>query len=180
MSSLPKRNYIMNNKINNKILVFHGLNSSIKNKRYDLPFEVIGKDINYENTPFYIIRDEMDKIILKELNNKSNLILLGHSFGAWWARYFAKKYNISALLLNPFLAVDKPNYLENFFPFDSYPPCPLYYYIELGDEQIDFKKYLNLFEKEGNVFTINGGHHRISYPNNILRILNEIINNEII
>lgn len=39
--------------MNHKILVFHGLNSSIKNKRYDLPFEIIGKDIDYENTPFY-------------------------------------------------------------------------------------------------------------------------------
>ena len=43
----------------------------------------------------------------------------------------------------------------------------LFYYIELGDEVLNFRPYLNEIKNEGYVELIEGGHHRIQYPENI-------------
>lgn len=169
-----------------KILIFHGYGSSCENPRYkNLQYDSICQDIDYSSSSWEDVYSIFDSIIIKNLFQKENLILLGHSLGGWWARYFAKKYNLTAILLNPVLYFPIPisinnkeyeNYEKNQIYFDYNSDCELWYYIELGDEVINYSpSLLELIRKEGTVITISGGHHRIQYPEMISYLVNRAI-----
>jgi predicted esterase YcpF (UPF0227 family) len=155
------------------IIIFHGYESSLDSEKYqNLPFESIGINMNY-HLPFYLIKTLFEELIQKHLDRY--MIFLGHSLGGWWARYFAKKYNRSALLLNPVVDINRVNidipnksFYQNTYSLESYPRAEIQYYIELPDEVITYN--FDALEKEGSV-EIGEGNHRIKHKEKISELL---------
>lgn len=155
------------------IIIFHGYESSLDSEKYqNLPFESIGINMNY-HLPFHLIKTLFEELIQKHLDRY--LIFLGHSLGGWWARYFAKKYNRSALLLNPVVDINKVNIdipnkslYKNVYSFEPYPRAEIQYYIELPDDVINYN--FDALEKEGSV-EIGEGNHRIKHKEKISELL---------
>lgn len=155
------------------IIIFHGYESSLASEKYqNLPFESIGIDMNY-HLPFNLIKKLFEELIEKHLDRY--MIFLGHSLGGWWARYFAKKYNRSALLINPVVDIMKVNidipnksFYQHTYSFESFPRAEIQYYIELPDEVINYN--FSMLEKEGSV-EIGEGHHRIKHIEKISELL---------
>lgn len=171
--------------LENKVLVFHGLDSSCGNQRYQhLIFPKIDVDIDHESMTWKEIHDTYKNVIESEMGRGKALIFLGHSLGGWWARYFSKKYNMPAILLNPLVdvymaKVDIPNHSDYranqlaIHPGDS----SLYYYIEMPDEVINYSN-LDSIESEGAV-VLSTGHHRIKHPENINILLKRVVDEEL-
>lgn len=174
-----------------KVIIFHGYGSTILHERYKEireKYSVTGADLDYdigfENVR--VILDELVHSVILDPSEKPliNTILLGHSLGGWWARYFAKMYGLDAVLLNP-LAHNVMNnspilldegYLKATFPFENHPFCQLSYYIEQPDNVINFGPYIEDMRKEGSVEVVNNGSHRIEYPKNIVRLVDNAFN----
>jgi len=169
------------------VVVFHGYESSIEHERYqNIPFEIRGQTIDYSSLSFEEIKTIYNQIIDELIAEKKDIILLGHSLGGWWARYFAKKRKMEALLLNPVLfvedidlSVDKAYYIRNQYPIEYSASTALTYYLEMGDELLNFEPYINDMKKEGRIVSISGGHHRIKYTQNIYDLL-KYISNEVV
>lgn len=160
-----------------KIIIFHGYESNHTKDKYQyLPFPSEGITVDY-NQPFDQTYNQFKELIEKNIDQKYNLIFLGHSLGGWWARHFAKIYHKPCLLLNPVAHIETvklsiPNierYKELQFKFDSYPPAEITYYIETADDLIDFD--WNGMNQEGEVNMVNNGNHRIQYPEKFYEIL---------
>lgn len=155
------------------IIIFHGYESSLDSEKYqNLPFESIGINMNY-HLPFNLIQKLFEELIQKHLDRY--MIFLGHSLGGWWARYFAKKYNRSALLLNPVVDINRVNInipnkslYKNVYSFEPYPRAEIQYYIELPDDVINYN--FDALEKEGSV-EIGEGNHRIKHKEKISELL---------
>jgi predicted esterase YcpF (UPF0227 family) len=97
------------------IIVFHGFGSKIPNSLAKAlihspkisrdNFAVITPQFDYNNqlgTQSYV-----DKMIESYLAQPeiSEVILVGSSFGGFWAHYVAKKYNLKCVLVNPALKI---------------------------------------------------------------------------
>lgn len=91
-----------------KIIYLHGFNSnkdSETGKRIAKPVikgkypEVITLSYNYLNAEKGF--EDINKVILETLKIDSNILLIGTSLGGFWANYFAQKYNLKMILINP-------------------------------------------------------------------------------
>jgi predicted esterase YcpF (UPF0227 family) len=168
------------------VVIFHGYTSSCQNQRYlHLPLQTAGIDIDHDRTDWQQIHDMYSALLAETFQkaDRENVILLGHSLGGWWARYFADKLRLRAVLLNPLVDILATN--TKIPDRDRYLCCQpeigrfagsglLTYYIELPDEVIDYEKTIDLLQRDGRVIIKNGGHHRIRWPENIAEILLDV------
>jgi predicted esterase YcpF (UPF0227 family) len=170
------------------VIFFHGLNSSSKTNKFTAISEpnkvCLSVDHNDPKTNF----ETFDYLVRECLNNYDDVILVGHSFGAFWARLFAKKYNLRALLINPSLwpekligklsskAIDYIASLDN--QHSDLIKGHIIMLIELGDELIDFQTHLDELKSESLVVTWDDGHHRFSRLDEIDKYI-EILRNSL-
>lgn len=169
-----------------KVVIMHGYTSSCQNERYlNLPFATAGVDVEHDQHTWQQVCDIYEKLLVDAGRGfDGRLILLGHSLGGWWARYFARKYDLAAVLLNPLADVhtavgvkipDAAIYAEKQLEMAAWPVRgQLTFYIEQPDDVIDYSKILPELQKEGRVIVKQGGHHRIRWPENIAHMLVEV------
>lgn len=167
----------------------HGYTSSCENERYlGLPFATCGVDVEHDSYTWRQVCDIYEKLLEEARSGfDGRLILLGHSLGGWWARYFARKYDLAAVLLNPLADVrtavgvkipDVAAYAEKQLEMAAWPERgQLTFYTEQPDDVIDYSQILVDLEKEGRVIVKQGGHHRIRWPENIAPMLRETAGN---
>lgn len=174
-----------------RVVIMHGYNSSCQNERYlGLPFATFGGNVLHDQHSWRQVCEIYEKL-LEEAGSgfDGRLILLGHSLGGWWARYFARKYDLAAVLLNPLADIhaivddripDAAAYAEKQLEMASWPERgQLTFYIEQPDDVIDYSKMLPELHKEGRVIVKHDGDHRIKWPENIAPMLLEAARAEI-
>lgn len=168
-----------------KIIIFHGYTSSCANARYqNLPFETIRVDVDHDSYSWQQTHDIYENLIREAMESSdSSLILLGHSLGGWWARYFVKKFDLRAVLLNPLVDVatsevnmrDRNLYADHQADLEKWHGGRIIYYIELPDDVINFASVMPCLKKDGAVIIREGGHHRIRWPEIIPELLRDAV-----
>ncbi len=166
-----------------KVVIMHGYTSSCENERYmGLPFATCGVNVEHDQHTWQQVCDIYEKLLQEaRCGFEGKLILLRHSLGGWWARYFARKYDLAAVLLNPLADIhtaidvkipDAAVYAEKQLEMAARQGRgQLTFYIEQPDETIDYSEILPELQKEGRVIIKQGGHHRIQWPENIASML---------
>ena len=153
------------NTCTSKILFLHGLDSS----RESTNFHAIDAnqkyciDIDYRNLNFQTVADFYRDIIAKIKPE----ILVGHSLGAYWALKMSALCKIPTVIANPSLS---PNFREDYPPIneaDLEHDIAQIAYLELGDEILDMYAVQEQLEPYMIVQALEGGHHRLSSPENI-------------
>lgn len=164
-----------------KILILHGFGSNCSKPRYqNLPLPTLTVDVNHTVQSWDEIFAIYNGILTREFESGNKILLFGHSLGGWWARFFAKTYDLIAVLANPALEpynldLDinrKEVYRSHTFPF-AREKGTLHYYIELGDQNLEFSKDLPAIKSEGSLVTIEGGHHKIQYNDKLREVVGQ-------
>lgn len=164
-----------------QVIIMHGYTSSCENMRYqNLPYETIKVNVDHDKLTWQETYEIYDRLTKDSIANQgSNIILLGHSLGGWWARYFVEKYDLKAVLLNPLVDLkttvtaipDRAEYEKHTTGIGKRQGGSITYYIELPDEVINYQKIIDILHKDGKVIIKQGGHHRIRWPENIPQML---------
>lgn len=182
------------------IIYLHGFNSdgnssTIKEIRKEIPGLV---SISYDYINADTACEQIGSLIEDTLKIDPELILAGTSLGGFWANYFAQKYQLNCLLVNPAIspsvslrkAVEFSPLLnyntgesrefthENAEEYKKYE-VPVEHGINrtivLGknDEVIDYRKSEEKYRNKGRIILTEEGH-RIEDYSRILKILKEI------
>lgn len=164
-----------------RVIIFHGFDSSCENARYqNLPFEIVRVDVDHKKLSWQEVHDIYDNLIMDTIKSwGSNIILLGHSLGGWWARYFVKQYGLKAVLLNPLIDIkttetkipDRDEYEKHMADIKERLSGSITYYIELPDEVIKYEAVIDGLHNDGEVIIKQSGHHRIRWPEIIPQLL---------
>ncbi len=171
--------------VESKVLIFHGFDSSCENPRYqNLPFETVGVNVDHRKLSWQEVYNIYNDLITEASKGAGKIILLGHSLGGWWARYFARKNGLRAVLLNPVVEFhttktaipEREEYEKHKADLKNWHGGRITYYIELPDEVIDYSSVLDDLRKDGQVITRDGGHHRIRWPETIPQLLIDMSN----
>ena len=182
------------------IIYLHGFNSdgnstTIKELRKEIPgllslsYDYINADIAFEQI----------RLLIEDLLKKDpDLIIAGTSLGGFWANYFAQKYHLKCVLVNPALhpsislrkAVAEsplPNYntgelreftfedADTYKKFEVPVKSGIKRIIVLGknDEVIDYRKTEKVYRDKGIIILTEEGH-RIENYGRIIKILKEV------
>ena len=182
------------------IIYLHGFNSdgnstTIKEISKEIPGLL---SISYD----YITADNAFKqiqlLIENRLKKDTNLIIAGTSLGGFWANYFAQKYQLKCVLVNPAIhpsvslrkAVPEsplPNYntgelreftyenAEAYKKFEGPVIAGINRTIVLGknDEVIDYRKTEEKYKDKGEIILTEEGH-RIEDYGRIVKILKDV------
>lgn len=158
-------------KTDSEILFFHGYGSSRNTDKFT---SIVFKNKHAENYDYDLglkkVIEQAEKFVESYLDKTEEIILIGHSMGAFVANYLSKKYNLKALLINPCFIpeVTKPEILDNFnFELSNEKIIVM---IEEDDEVLDYKLLLDkLKNNKGNyeVHIYKGGHHRLARSSEI-------------
>lgn len=181
------------------IIYLHGFNSdenstTIKELRKEIPGLL---SISYDYINAETAFEEIHSLITETLNKDPDLILAGTSLGGFWANYFAQKFQLKCVLVNPALhpshslrkAVPQsplPNYntgelreftFENadaYKKFEVPVTSGIRRTIVLGKngEIIDYRKTVEVFHDKGTIILTDEGH-RIEDHGRIAKILKE-------
>ena len=155
-----------------KILFFHGLDSS----RDSTKFHAINAqekyciNVDYRNLNFETVAQFYHDIIEKINPN----IIVGHSLGGYWALLMSLKYQIPCVVANPSL---QPNFRDDYPAIsdtDLNHDIQQMAYLELGDEILDMHGTKEFLENYMQIQSIEGGHHRLEYPEKINDLILEI------
>jgi predicted esterase YcpF (UPF0227 family) len=123
---------------------------------------------NYEYKTIY---EYIDNFILQHIED--DIILIGNSFGGYWANVFAEKYNIPVVLINP--SIDPKNNIKKYNLSIDYN-----YYIQPSDtinipKQIIIGKYDDICIPDKTVTYFKNRHidfindqHKINIKNYVL------------
>ena len=182
------------------IIYLHGFNSNensttIKELRKEIPGLL---SISYDYVNADIAFEQINSLIANTLNKDPDLILAGTSLGGFWANYFAQKYQLKCVLVNPVLhpsvslrkAVPDsplPNYntgelreftFENADGYKKYEvpvTSGIQRTIVLGknDEVIDYRKTEEVYRNKGKIILTEEGH-RIEEYGRIVKILKDV------
>lgn len=92
------------------LIYLHGFNSSGTGATAKSLKEVYGEhfisfDYDYINPDLAF--EQINGILIECFLNKKEPVLIGSSLGGFWANYFAEKYNIKCVLINPSLSPGK-------------------------------------------------------------------------
>jgi predicted esterase YcpF (UPF0227 family) len=207
----------------NVIVLFHGFGSTyegsgiisyLKNELEEREFEVNGiswpsADFNRAHKKLHLYLSQLIGSRMKEnsyqLDGLMNdeLHLVGHSFGAFWARYFASLYSADSLIMlnpvcKPHIALEKYKGRNDGFKFNDGNPFnvtsadlsyirSLYDQVEQGspdqhaniiltedDEVIDHKLTQKYFNQLPSRILTEGGH-RFSTQSSRISVLNDIL-----
>lgn len=154
-----------------KILFLHGLDSSKESTKFHV-IKAADKyciDVDYRNLSYQSVADfyhEMVQTIKPD-------ILVGHSLGGYWALKMSHAHQVPCVVANPSLA---PSFRDDYpaiCDIDLQHDIPQLAYLELGDEILDMHATQAQLEDYMQIQTIEGGHHRLAYPERV----NELIQN---
>ncbi|ANF81336.1 esterase [Acinetobacter sp. NCu2D-2] len=152
-----------------KILFLHGLDSSKESTKFHA-IDAVHKfciDIDYRNLSFTTVAAFYDEIIEKIKPH----IIVGHSLGGYWALKMSALHKIPCVIANPSL---KPFFRDDYPEIDDADlqnDVPQMAYIELGDEILDMHAVQSQLEDYMQVEAIEGGHHRLAYPERINQLI---------
>ena len=184
------------------VLFMHGWQSSDQSNKFTSITAYPAECPNVDHSDPAKVKQTYEDFITgwhdKHLDNSDDkLILFGHSFGGFWARYLGLKYNIPYLIINPSLqpwvsmademtqdALDYLYLLDKDRQYldtqrGSEAPFLGHMIFEKGDEVLDYQMAVNDIEANDTSTTFDlyeGGHHRFSRLELIdkeLRILGE-------
>lgn len=181
------------------IIYLHGFNSdenseTIKEIRKEIPGLL---SISYDYIDATIAYEQIKLLIEDTLKKDPDLLIAGTSLGGFWANYFAQKYFITCVLVNP--AIEPSLSLRK-----AVPESPLQNYntgelkeftcknadtykkfevpartgikriIVLGknDNVIDYRKTVEVYREQGKIILTEEGH-RIEDYGRIIEILKE-------
>ncbi len=183
-----------------KIIYLHGFNSdgnstTIKEIRKEIPGLL---SISYDYVVADIAFEQIKALIEKTLKKDPDLIIAGTSLGGFWANYFAQKFQLKCLLVNPAInpsvtlrkAIELSPLLNynsgelrefTFENADSYKKyevpveAGINRTIVLGknDEVIDYKKSEEVYRNKGTIILTEEGH-RIEDYGRIVKILKDV------
>jgi len=152
------------------VLFFHGLDSSSKTDK----FTVIKHTpkycltVNYRQG-FEAALKTYDDLLQQKMREYTQVVLVGHSLGGWFANHLAHKYQLKSLLIAPCI---NPNVVlfnrapnANDLPFLTYNKQLTKVMIEVNDEILQVttaRQTLVNLPKSWQVDYLTGGHHRIA------------------
>lgn len=88
------------------IIYLHGFNSSGNGETAKQLKEIYGENCitpTYDYCNPVIAHRQISRVLLESFNQKEECVLVGTSLGGFWANYFAEKYNLKCVLVNPSL-----------------------------------------------------------------------------
>jgi predicted esterase YcpF (UPF0227 family) len=166
-----------------KIIYLHGFNSGKKSATADKLLGIFNDAIIAEyNTLDPIQAEAQISQIIEAQDRDHELILVGTSLGGFWAQYFAAKYQLKALLVNPAINPaetlkqmigEVKNYstgavgtltaenVSHYRPFTDKFGGYLSVIVYTGDELLPYQATVTYFKKH-RVQIIQGGSHRIA------------------
>lgn len=183
-----------------KIMYLHGFNSNensatISEIRKEIPDLI---SISYDYIEAENAFKQINALIKKTLQDDPDLIIAGTSLGGFWANYFAQKYELICVLINPAIhpsvslkkAVPQsplPNFItgelkeftfenaDNYTKFEVPVRTGINRTIVLGrnDEVINYRLTEELYRNKGKIIFTDEGH-RIEDYGRIVRILKEL------
>ena len=88
-----------------KVIYLHGFNSdsnstTIKSLKASIP-DLISISYDYINAD--IAYQQINSLVEETLNTDPELLMAGTSLGGFWANYFAQKFNLKCVIVNPAL-----------------------------------------------------------------------------
>lgn len=158
------------------IIFFHGFNSSNQTNKFTCIKHDLKQcvSVNYVEVGVDEVCDLYEEMIFESIQKYNKTILVGHSFGAYFANMFAIKYSLRALLIAPCMRpnvyiVDRmPEVQQYNFVWEKNYSNKVVYMIENEDECFDVETDINLIKSVPDVITeymkvhrFDGGHHRI-------------------
>ena len=162
----------MMNACQSKILFLHGLDSSKESTKFHA-INAVQKfciDIDYRNLSFQTVATFYDEIIEKIKPN----IIVGHNLGGYWALKMSSLHQIPCVIANPSLS---PFFRDDYPAIDDQVlqnDIPQMAYLELGDEILDMHAVQSQLEDYMQVEAIEGGHHRLEYPERLNQLIQYI------
>ena len=184
------------------IIYLHGFNSdgnstTIKEIRKEIPGLL---SITYDYINADIACKQINSLIENTLRKDPDLMIAGTSLGGFWANYFAQKYQLKCVIVNPAIKPSEtlrkavpespiPNYntgelreftFENADSYEKYEvpvASGINRTIVLGknDEVIDYRKTENDYRDKGKIILTEEGH-RIEDYGRIVKILKDVSN----
>jgi predicted esterase YcpF (UPF0227 family) len=144
---------------------------------------------------------EINIAIMQILQRETEIILVGTSLGGFWANFFAQKYKLKCVLINPSVhpwsslkkyiglninfnsGKEKVLTSEHVKAYKTYeseilPGVLRYVVLAIEDKQLDYRVAEHLFKASSRIILINGGH-RIQDVNLIVKLIIEASNREI-
>ncbi len=182
-----------------KVIYLHGFNSdsnstTIKSLRSSIPGLI---SISYDYINADIAFEEINSLVEKTLKTDADLLIAGTSLGGFWANYFAQKFHLRCVIVNPALhpsislrkAVEiSPikNYnsgeeriftYENADDYKKYeveiiPDISRVIVLGKNDEVIDYRNTEEAYRSKGNIILTEEAH-RIEDHARIVRIIEE-------
>lgn len=182
------------------VIYLHGFNSdgnstTIKEVRKEIPGLL---SISYDYINADIAFEQIRLLIEDTLKKDPDLIIAGTSLGGFWANYFAQKYQLKCLLVNPAIqpsvtlrkAVPEspiPNYNTGELREFTYENADSYKKFEVpvtsginraivlgkNDEVIDYRETEEIYRGKGKIILTDEGH-RIEDYGRIIKILEEV------
>lgn len=177
------------------IIFFHGFGSSNQTNKFQAISHPLKQcvSVDYASGDIDAIWDLYQDMILESMRVYKKTILVGHSFGAYFANRFAVKYCLPVLLIAPCM---RPNvYLKDRLPeiqnsnyyWEKNYSAKAIYMIENDDECFNVDLDINLikdvhvvYAKYMTVHRFNGGHHRICREDVINQELDELIKSPLV
>lgn len=172
---------------NVNIIFFHGLDSSNQTNK----FQCIQHQTKECLTVDYIglgvddVGDLYNDMILDSIYRYDKTILVGHSFGAYFANMFAVKYSMPALLISPCMrpnvyAVERmPEVAQYNWLWETNYTNKITIMIENDDELFDVETDVALLKNAPaeylTLHRFDGGNHRICREDVINKILNVMV-----
>lgn len=183
------------------IIYLHGFNSdgnstTIKEIRKDIPGLL---SISYDYINADIAFQQIQALVENTLKKDTDLTLAGTSLGGFWANYFAQKFHLKCVLVNP--AINPSASLRKaveFSPLLNYNSGALWEFtfenadaykkyevpVESGinrtvvlgknDEVIDYRKSEEVYRNKGKIILTEEGH-RIEDYRRIINILMDVV-----
>ena len=182
-----------------KIIYLHGFNSdsnstTIKSLRASIP-DLISISYDYINAD--VAYQQINSLVEKTLKADPELLMAGTSLGGFWANYFAQKFHLKCVIVNPALhpsvslrkAVELSpikNYNSGEERVFTYENADAYekYEVEIisgisrtivlgkNDEVIDYRKTQEAYRGKGKIILTEEGH-RIEDHARIIKIIEE-------
>jgi len=169
------------------IIFFHGFGSNNQTDK----FTAIKHSHKQCTTVDYVavgidgVCDLYEDMILNSLRKYDQTILVGHSFGGYFANMFAVKYSLRALLIAPcmrpnvYIKDRMPEVNEYNFIWETNYSNDIVILIENDDENFDIETDVSLLKNAPSeflkVYRFNGGHHRICREDVINQELDELM-----
>lgn len=172
-----------------RIIFFHGFNSGVDSTKWEFIQKIPSIDpvlcvVDYTTAGIRNFIDYMDEYA------SADCILIGHSLGAFWARYMSVLYDLPCILLNPSFTPsqtlnERLGVAQSFYlgAEERVVTCRTGHkklpaeivYVERGDDVINHAT-VERATKNSDVRYIEGGSHRFESLNMIEPAINEIKN----